>query len=135
MEIYTTVLDTEKYEEAKFAPATLVQRAGLDWLVRDLPMDHVPNEQELRKDVWSWCRDGSLVRIPLFPYCSRGNYPEIALGYAFELGVKARDATELQPYTVRKMHICIGNPVTECLIEENKVLRFWIGFGFGLMEK
>lgn len=129
MNITTDVLDIEVYEERKFQPATLVQREGKVWLTRDVPL------LVERNDEWGWCRDGDMVRIPLFPYLSRALDPAVALGFAFELGFRARDFVDPK-YEVERLHISIGHPVTEHMLPDRvNTLRFWLGFGYVLKEK
>lgn len=129
MKITTNVLDIEAYEARKCQPAALMPRCGKVWITREVPMliD--------AKDEWGWCRDGDMVRIPLFPYMSRGNDPAVALGFAFELGYRARDVVDPQ-YEVEQLLISVGHPVSDChLPDGNETLRFWLGFGFVLKEK
>lgn len=129
MKITTEVLDIEAYEARKFQPATLIARDGKVWLTRELPL------LVEREDEWGWCRDGDMVRIPLFPYLSGGLDPAIALGFAFELGFRARDFVDPH-YYVERLHISLGHPVTEHKLPDgNDALRFWLGFGFVLKEK
>jgi len=129
MNVTTEVLDIEAYESRKFQPAAMVPRDGHFWLTRDIPL---LLEQE---DEWGMCREGDMVRIPLFPYISRGHDPAIALGFAFELGFRARDFVD-PAYTVERLHISLGHPVSEHRLPDGiDTLRFWLGFGFVLKEK
>jgi len=129
MQVTTEVLDIEAYEKRKLLPATLVKRSGKVWITREVP---VFVEQD---DEWGWCKDGDVVRIPLFPYLSRGNDSSVALGFAFELGFKARDFVD-PCYDVERVHVAIGHPVCEHKTQDGiDVLRFWLGFGFILKEK
>lgn len=129
MKITTHVLDIEAYEARKTRPAALVPRNGKFWITREAPM-LVEAEDE-----WGTCRDGDMVRIPLFPYMSRGNDPAITLGFAFELGFLARDVVDPR-YEVEQLLITMGHPVCDSRLPDgNETLRFWLGFGFVLKEK
>lgn len=130
------VLDIPKYLENKHAPATFVPREGKTWLVRDWPVDFDPkSDPELAKvGEWAWCKAHDEVRVPLFPYCSRADASEAALGFAFELGFKARDYV-IPTFEIKKLHISLGSPIEEHEIEGHRVLRFWLGFAYILQER
>lgn len=129
MKITTNVLDIQAYEARMCQPAAMMPREGKLWITREVPMLIEANDE------WGWCRDGDMVRIPLFPYMSRGHDPAIAIGFAFELGFLAHDIVETT-YGVERLHISIGHPVCDShLPDGHATLRFWLGFGFVLKEK
>ena len=129
MKITTHVLDIEAYEAHKCQSAAMVPRGSKVWITREKPL-LVDAEDE-----WGWCREGDMVRIPLFPYMSRGSDPAIAIGFAFELGYQARDIVDPN-YDVESLLISLGHPVCDCKLSDgHEALRFWLGFGFVLKEK
>lgn len=129
MDITTDFLDIEEYEAKRLAPATLVRRDGHTWLTRDVPL-LVEHDTE-----WGICQEGDVVRIPLFPYITRGQDPSIAIGFAFELGFRARAFVDPQ-YEVARLHISVGCPVYEYHMPDgNTSLKFWLGFGFVVRKK
>jgi hypothetical protein len=129
MNITTNVLDIEAYEDRKCQPAAMMPRDSKIWITREMPL-----LVEAQGD-WGWCREGDIVRIPLFPYMSRGHDPAIAIGFAFELGYLARDTVDPR-YDVERLHIALGHPVCDHKLPDgHETLRFWLGFGFVLKEK
>lgn len=137
MDITSEILDIEQYEAKKHLPATLVERTHSSeyWLIRDMPLGSVSDPSK----EWGWCNTGEVVRIPLFPYLSHSSSAAVALAYAFQLGVEARDMID-HNYEIVRIHIVAGEPVQEIagLIKEQpgtSVLRFWLGFGCLLKEK
>jgi hypothetical protein len=129
MEITTDVLDIVEYEKRKLRPATLIPRKGRVWLTRDLPIGVAGSSST----EWGLVKEGDVVRIPLFPYITRGTDPSIAIGCAFELGFKARDYVT-PGFEVHSLHIALGHPVTEITQQDQELLRFWLGFGYVLKE-
>lgn len=133
MRITSDVLDVSKYLEENFEPATLIGRVGKKWLIRDLPFDFfAPEGVKVRRDAWATCSEGDFVRIPIFPYCARCDDPVVAVGYAFELGLKAlKYAQEFRfDVNISQIHIALGHPVEEQIVQGRPVLRFWLGCGF-----
>ena len=129
MKITTEVLDIETYEARRFKPATMLPREGQVWVTREVPL-FVEQKGE-----WGWCKEGDMVRIPLFPYISRSDEPIVAIGHAFELGFTARDFVDPR-YDVVRLHIPLGYPVIDHKLPDGTAtLRFWLGIGFVLKEK
>lgn len=126
-------LDIDKYERDKQLPATIVRRQeGEFWAVRDRPLetDLFPR--------YLWTREEDHVRIPLYPYLSRGQTPAVAMGMAAKLG--ALVVEELYDWlgriyvprvVIARMHVVLGHPVQD----DGTNLRFWCGFGFVIKER
>jgi len=127
MEVTTDVLDIESYEKRRLTPASLVRRHGYTWLTRDKPLllDVADDNHS-----WGYCQEGDFVRIPMFPYLTKGQDPTVAMGFAFELGFRARDFID-PSYEVTHLHITLGHPVCDYTLSDgSKTIRFWLGFGF-----
>ena len=122
-------LDVQAYVAQKFAPAEMRKRDGKTWLIRQRPI-----EVEGGGNEWSWCASGDMIRIPLIPYCSVNDDPATLVGYAFQLGLRAREFV-MPDYELVQTHLSVGSPVEQAKLHDQDVLRMWLGFAFVLKEK
>lgn len=79
---------------------------------------------------WRHYRRERSVYIPMFPYLVSPN-PADALGFAFQLGVRAIHDLGGQP--AKRLHLAIGDPVQQ-VRDDNTGEVFWsFNFGFGIV--
>jgi hypothetical protein len=140
LQVTQDILDISQYLEQKFEPATLIQREKGRWLSRDVPIGLPPDPEKYRAD-WVLCKEGEYIRVPLFPYCSRCDDPCVALGYAFEIGSQGKHLAEehlkerFGHHTeISRLHISVGHPVEEQILQGQPVLRFWLGCAYRFEE-
>ena len=104
-----------------------------DVITRDKPADvwYVPFQPLNFKDDPDWriYRKESNIFVPAFPYLVP-NRPTDALGFAFQLGVRA--IHDLGGKPVRRLHLIVGDPVHQIQDPNNPggvQWRFYMGFG------
>jgi hypothetical protein len=121
-------LAIEQYELDKIRPATIIDRnEGEIWLVREQPFETELSPRYLMTV------EHAHVRIPLFPYLTRGTTPSVAMGMAMKLGILAVNelydsiGRHIVPQVdIVRTHIVLGQPVQDL----SSSLRFWCGVGF-----
>lgn len=92
------------------------------WMVRAEPLRFTEDDGPL---AWTLIRYGDIVRIPLLPYRTERQTPQLLLG---AIDVTQR-YVEMMPNAIRT-HIIIGEPIQE--VDDN--YRLWIGFAAQLQE-
>ena len=91
------------------------------WLVPFRPLDFKtqPDWRQYKKD--------QHIYVPVFPYLTPSN-PADALGFAFQLGVRALHDLGGKP--VRRLHLVIGEPVNQIQDAQGSVAwQFYMGLG------
>lgn len=96
----------------------VLDRRGRDvWLVPNGPVGGIT--------AWHPTREGSLVRVPLFRYVTQGRQPEVAMAYAFELGLSVVLEAPIKP---SKILVAFGSPVVDLSTEGGPdSFAFWVG--------
>lgn len=94
------------------------------WFVPFAPLDFV------NTPTWRHFRRDASVAIPLYPYIVP-NEPGDALGYAFQLGVRAMH--DLGGRKIKRLHLSLGEPVGQFFDESAGQTRWSFHLGFGVV--
>lgn len=124
MELTYNRINLAAAENAGVEPADLIRRGHPNevWMVPFSPLDFQSTPD------WRYYKKGDRVHIPVFPYLVPSE-PVDALGFAFQLGVRALHDLGGQP--VRRLHLALGEPANQVHDEESGKLlwQFYLGFG------
>ena len=124
MELSYSKINLAAAEDRQQPPGDVVKRShpAEIWHVPFSPLNLVdpPDWRHVKRD--------NNVYIPLFPYLV-SNDPANALGFAFQLGVRAIHDLGGQP--VQRLHLAIGDPVNQVHDQASGELvwQFYLGFG------
>ena len=126
MELTFNRIDLAAVEAAGSKPADLVLRGHPSevWYTPWSPLDF-QNPPD-----WRYTKKGDFVHIPLFPYLVNTS-PTDAIGYAFQLGVRAMHDLGGKP--VRRLHLVLGEPAHQVHDELSGELRWQFFLGFGVV--
>ncbi len=124
MELTYNKINLGAHESQGQKPGDLITRGHANevWFVPFSPLDF-QNPPD-----WRHYRRERHVYIPVFPYLVPNN-PADALGFAFQLGVRA--IHDLGGKPARRLHLAIGEPVNQVFDEtlQDTVWQFYMGFG------
>lgn len=114
-------LDVEEYLKQGHAPADIVDKGELPWLVCERPLGDVN-----AADSWSWAIHGDKVRIPVYPHNAVDDDTAKTLAYAVQIAFMASLKLRRVRSSVRRIHVVLGatDTATENGVEHH---RFWIG--------
>ena len=123
-------VDVDGMAQENQLPVDMVRREDGHWAYLNGPIDI----DDIKSDLpWVAVTSGDAVRIPLIPYLSGSDDPEIAIALAFQIGI--RSMLNIPHDHVQMIRISIGSPVEQVAIDNQPTShRFYLGLALKLRK-